>query len=73
VKILLLIVSCITIVLTTLQAGKTDAMSSFTGGSRELRLFANTKERGQDKILSNVTYGFVALFLVLSIFVSRMS
>ena len=67
-KIILLIVSCVLIVLTTYQSGKTDAMSSFTG-SKELRLFANSKERGFDKKLAIVTYVFVAAFILLSVIV----
>ena len=67
-KIVLFIVACILIVLTTYQSGKTDAMSSFTG-SKDLRLFANSKERGIDKTLSIVTYVFVAVFILLSVIV----
>ena len=65
-KIILLIVSCALIVLTTYQSGKTDAMSSFTG-SKELRLFAATKERGTEKTLAIITYVLVTVFILLSV------
>ena len=65
-KIILFIISCVLIALTTYQSGKTDAMSSFTG-SKDLRLFANTKERGIEKTLSIITYVFVAAFILLSV------
>ena len=68
-KVLLMIVAGVVIVLTTLQAGKTDAASSFTG-AKNLALFTNVKERGAEKTIAYATYGFVAAFLILSIIIS---
>lgn len=53
--ILLLIVSALMIILSLLQSGKSEGLSSaFTGGSGS-NLFAQTKERGPEKVLSQVT------------------
>ena len=68
-KTILMIVACVVIVLTTMQAGKTDAASSFTG-SKNLSLFANVKERGAEKTLVRITYAAVALFLILSVIIT---
>lgn len=64
-KIVLMFIACVVIILTTIQAGKTDAASSFTG-SKNLALFQNVKERGAEKTLVCVTYAAVAIFLILS-------
>jgi preprotein translocase subunit SecG len=61
-----MIVSAVCIILTTIQAGKTDAASSFTG-SKNLALFANSKERGSDRIMMISTYVAVAAFLILAL------
>ena len=68
-KIVLMIIACVVIVLTTMQAGKSDAVSSFTG-SKNLALFSNTKERGTEKTLMQITYIAVSLFLIVSLIVS---
>ena len=65
-RILLMIVSAVAIVLTTIQAGKTDAASSFTG-AKNIALFANVKERGPERMLVMATYGVVAAFLILTL------
>ena len=64
---LLLIVSVILIVLSLLQSGKSDGLGSAFGGSDGLNLFANVKERGSEKIISNVTMVTGILFFVLVI------
>lgn len=57
------------IILTLLQSGKSDGISSaFSGGSGGLNLFANVKERGPEKIIANATMvlgGLFFLFIVL--------
>lgn len=54
-EILLMIASVILIILSLLQSGKSDGLGSAFGGSDGLNLFANVKERGSEKIISNVT------------------
>lgn len=65
--ILLLIVSAIVIILSLLQSGKSEGLSSaFTGGSGS-NLFNQTKERGAEKMMSQITAIFGILFFVLAI------
>ena len=65
--ILLLIVSVMMIILSLLQSGKSEGLSSaFTGGSGS-NLFAQTKERGPEKVLSQVTMVVGVAYFVLAI------
>ncbi|HHX52705.1 MAG TPA: preprotein translocase subunit SecG [Erysipelothrix sp.] len=65
--ILLLIVSAMMIILSLLQSGKSEGLSSaFTGGSGS-NLFAQTKERGPEKVLSQVTMVVGVAYFVLAI------
>ena len=61
--ILLMIVSAGLIVLTLLQSGKSDGISGAFTGNGGLNLFANVKERGSEKIISNLTLVLGILFL----------
>lgn len=63
-QIILLVVSAFLIILSLLQGGKSDAMSAFTGTSG-LNLFTNVKERGSEKVISNLTMITGILFFVL--------
>lgn len=65
-EILLLIVAAVLILLSLLQGGKSDGLSAFTG-SGDLGLFANVKERGPEKIVSNATMVTGIIFFVLVI------
>ena len=65
--ILLMVVSVILILLSLLQSGKSDGISGAFTGSGGLNLFANVKERGPEKIISNATLGVGILFFVLVI------
>ena len=63
--IALMIVSMLIIILTLLQSGKSEGMSgAFTGGSG-LNLFTNVKERGPEKIISNMTLVLGIVFFAL--------
>lgn len=62
---LLMIVSALMIILSLLQSGKTDGMSGAFTGNGGLNLFANVKERGSEKIISNMTLVLGILFFVL--------
>lgn len=66
---LLMIVSVVLIILSLLQSGKSDGLGSAFGGSEGLNLFANVKERGSEKIMSNVTLVMGILFFALVIII----
>lgn len=62
--IILMIVSALLILLSLLQSGKSEGISSAFSGSGGLNLFDNVKERGSEKTISRIT-----LFLGISFFV----
>ncbi len=64
---LLMVVSAMMIILSLLQSGKTDGMSGAFTGNGGLNLFANVKERGSEKVISNLTLIMGILFFVLVI------
>ena len=66
---LLMIASVILIILSLLQSGKSDGLGSAFGGSDGLNLFANVKERGSEKIISNVTMVTGIIFFALVIII----
>ena len=65
--ILLMVVSVILILLSLLQSGRSDGISGAFTGSGGLNLFANVKERGPEKIISNATLVVGILFFELVI------
>jgi len=70
--ILFIIVSLIVIVLSLLQGGKSEGASgAITGGS--LNVFAKTKERGSEKVVSWLTFGFAIIFLFLALLIMIIS
>lgn len=69
-EILLMIVSVFLIVLSLLQSGKSDGINSAFTGGEGLNLFANVKERGPEKVVSNLTLVCGITFFVLVIIVS---
>ena len=66
---LLMIVSALIVILTLLQSGKSDGISGAFTGNGGLNLFANVKERGSDKVISNMTLvlGVILIALVILI------
>lgn len=63
--IIFIIVSLIVIILSLLQGGKSEGASgAITGGG--LNVFAKTKERGSEKVVTYLTFGFAILFLFLA-------
>lgn len=66
---ILMIVSALMIVLSLLQSGKTDGMSGAFTGNGGLNLFANVKERGSEKVISNITLVLGILFFALVIII----
>lgn len=68
--VLLMIFAVLLIILSLLQSGKSDGLSSaFTGGDG-LNLFANVKERGSEKVMSNMTLVVGVCFFIL-VLISR--
>lgn len=66
-KALLMIVSAVLIILSLLQSGKSDGISGAFTGNGDLNLFQNSKERGSEKTLTNVTMIMGILFFALVI------
>ncbi len=69
-KILLMIVSVALIILSLMQSGKNDGLSGAFTGSEGLNLFANVKERGPEKVISNLTMVVGIAFFVIVIIMS---
>ena len=63
--IILMIVAVLLILLSLLQGGKTEGASGALTGSASVNLFANTKERGTEKFISNLTMVIGIAFFVL--------
>ena len=66
---ILIIVSALLIILSLLQSGKTDGMSGAFTGNGGLNLFANVKERGSEKVISNLTLVLGIVFFALVIII----
>ena len=66
---ILMIVSALMIILSLLQSGKTDGMSGAFTGNGGLNLFANVKESGSDKVISNLTLVLGIIFFALVIII----
>lgn len=67
--IIFLVVALVIIVLSLLQGGKSEGASgAITGGG--LNVFAKTKERGSEKVVTWLTFGFAVLFLFLALIIS---
>ena len=65
-RVILIIVSVLLILISLLQGGKYDGLSAFTGSS-DLGLFQNMKERGPEKVISNITMALGIIFFILVI------
>ena len=66
-NIILMVLSGVIIVLTLLQSGKSDGLSAAFTGSGDLNLFAVTKERGPEKVISRMTLISGILFFAIVI------
>ncbi len=69
-SVLLMIVSVALIILTLMQSGKSDGLSGAFTGVEGLNLFSNTKERGPEKVISNLTMVTGIAFFVIVLFMS---
>ena len=67
--VILMLVAVALILLSLLQSGKSDGISSAFSGSGGLNLFANVKERGAEKFISRATLVLGIAFFVLVIVV----
>jgi len=65
-----MIVSALLILLSLLQSGKSEGISSAFSGSGGLNLFENVKERGAEKTISRITLVLGITFFVLVILVN---
>lgn len=66
---LLMIVGIIIIILSLLQGGKSEGASgAITGGG--MNIFAKTKERGSELVISWLTLGFGILFLFVTLLIN---
>ncbi|MCR4562731.1 MAG: preprotein translocase subunit SecG [Bacilli bacterium] len=66
--IIFIVVALIVIILSLLQGGKSEGASgAITGGG--LNVFAKQKERGSEKIVSWLTFGFAIVFLFLALLI----
>ncbi|MEG0329461.1 MAG: preprotein translocase subunit SecG [Longicatena sp.] len=69
--VLLMITAVVLIILSLLQSGKSDGLGGAFGAGEGLNLFANVKERGAEKVMSNVTLtmgiAFFALVIIIRI------
>ncbi len=66
-----IIISLIVIVLALLQGGKSEGASgAITGGG--LNVFAKTKERGSEKVISWLTFAFAIVWLFFAVLIMVM-
>lgn len=66
--VIFLVVALIIIILSLLQGGKSEGASgAITGGG--LNVFAKTKERGSERIITWLTFGFAIVFFFIAILV----
>lgn len=64
-----LIIALIIIVLSLLQGGKSEGASgAITGGG--LNVFAKTKERGSERVITWLTFAFAIVFFFLAVFIA---
>lgn len=66
--IIFLSIALIVIILSLLQGGKSEGASGAITGAG-LNIFVKTKERGSEKVISWLTFGFAIVFFTLAILV----
>ncbi len=66
-NVVLMFDAAVLIILVLLQSGKSDGLSAAFTGSGDLNLFAVTKERGPEKMISRLTLCCGILFFALVI------
>ena len=68
-EIVLVVISIFLIILTLLQGGKSDGASGAITGSSKMNIFARTKERGTEVIISRLTLVMGILFFFVALLV----
>ena len=68
-EIVLVIISVMLIVLSLLQGGKSDGASGAITGGSKMNIFARTKERGSERVVSLMTLGMGILFFIVTLIV----
>ena len=66
-EIVLIIVSVIIIILTLLQGGKSNGASGAITGGSKMNIFAKTKERGSEKVISILTLVMAIVFFLFTL------
>ena len=67
--VVFLVIALVIIVLSLLQGGKSEGASgAITGGG--MNIFVKTKERGSEKIITWLTFGFVIAFMFFALLIS---
>ncbi len=67
-----LVIAVVIIVLSLLQGGKSEGASgAITGGG--MNIFVKTKERGSEKVITYLTFGFAIVFMFLALVISSIS
>ncbi len=70
--ILFMVIALIIIVLSLLQGGKSSGASgAITGGG--LNVFAKKQERGSEKVVTYLTFGFAIVYLFVALLLSIMA
>ena len=67
--VILMLISAMLILLSLVQSGKSEGISGAFTGSGGLNLFANTKERGSEKVMSRLTLILGITFFLLVILI----
>ena len=63
----LVVISVILILITLLQGGKTNGASGAITGGSKMNIFAKTKERGSEKVLSIMTLVLGIIFFLFTL------
>lgn len=66
-EIVLIIVSLFMIILTLLQGGKSNGASGAITGGSKMNIFAKTKERGSEKVISIATLVVAIIFFLFTL------
>ena len=63
----LVVISIIIILITLLQGGKTNGASGAITGGSKMNIFAKTKERGSERVLSIMTWVLGIIFFLFTL------
>jgi len=66
-EIVLIIVSVCMVILTLLQGGKSNGASGAITGGSKMNIFAKTKERGSEKVISITTLVMSIIFFLFTL------